>query len=75
MQELTGYLESLLQPTISKVRLDDGVYVLEMPIKMRWYDYINRENVQHTITYKEYHIKQDIEKYFPKGLKYIIEQI
>lgn len=75
MQDLTDYLESILQPTVSKVVKDDEVYILEMPIKMEWYDYINRENVQHTITYNEYHIKQDIEKYFPKGLKYIIEQI
>lgn len=34
MQDLTEYLESLLQPIVSKVVKDDEVYILEMPIKM-----------------------------------------
>ena len=44
MQDLTEYLESILQPTVSKVIKDDEVYVLEMPIKREWYDYIDPEN-------------------------------
>ena len=56
MQDLTEYLESLLQPTVSKVIKDDEVYILEMPIKMEWYDYIDPENTEHTITYMEYQI-------------------
>ena len=53
MQDLTEYLESLLQPTVSKAIKDDEVYILEMPIKMEWYDYIDPENTEHTITYME----------------------
>ena len=75
MQDLTGYLETLLQPTIRKVKLEDEVYVLEMRIKREWYDYIDPINTEHTITYTEYHITKEIEKYFPNGLKYRIEQI
>ena len=74
MQDLTEYLESLLQPTVSKVVKDDEVYILEMPIKMEWYDYIDPENTEHTITYMEYHIIKEVEKYFPNGLKYRIEK-
>ena len=73
MQNLTRYLETLLQPTISKVRKEDEVYVLEMPIKREWYDYIDPVNTEHTITYMEYYITKEIDKYFPNGLKYRIE--
>ena len=74
MQDLTGYLESILQPRVSKViKYDDG-YILEMPIKMEWYDYIDPENTEHTITYTEYHIIKEVEKYFPNGLKYRIKR-
>ena len=75
MQDLTDYLESILQPTVSKVVKDDEVYILEMPIKMEWYDYIDPVNTEHTITYTKYHIIKEVEKYFPNGLKYRIEQI
>ena len=74
MQDLTEYLESLLQPTVSKVVKDDEVYILEMPIKLEWYDYIDPENTEHTITYMEYHIIKEVEKYFPNGLKYRIKR-
>jgi len=74
MQDLTEYLESLLQPTVSKVIKDDEVYILEMPIKMEWYDYIDPENTEHTITYMEYQIIKEVEKYFPNGLKYRIKR-
>lgn len=74
MQDLTEYLESLLQPTVSKVVKDDEVYILEMPIKIEWYDYIDPENTEHTITYMEYHIIKEVEKYFPNGLKYRIKR-
>lgn len=74
MQDLTEYLESLLQPTVSKVVKDDDVYILEMPIKLEWYDYIDPENTEHTITYMEYHIIKEVEKYFPNGLKYRIKR-
>ena len=74
MQDLTEYLESLLQPTVNKVVKDDDVYILEMPIKMEWYDYIDPENTEHTITYMEYHIIKEVEKYFPNGLKYRIKR-
>ena len=74
MQDLTEYLESLLQPTVSKVIKDDEVYILEMPIKLEWYDYIDPENTEHTITYMEYHIIKEVEKYFPNGLKYRIKR-
>ena len=74
MQDLTEYLESLIQPTVSKVVKDDEVYILEMPIKMEWYDYIDPENTEHTITYMEYHIIKEVEKYFPNGLKYRIKR-
>ena len=74
MQDLTEYLESLLQPTVSKVIKDDEVYILEMPIKIEWYDYIDPENTEHTITYMEYHIIKEVEKYFPNGLKYRIKR-
>jgi RNAse (barnase) inhibitor barstar len=74
MRDLTEYLESILQPTISKVRLDDEVYVLEMPIKLEWYDYIDPENTEHTIIYMEYQIIKEMEKYFPNGLKYRIKR-
>ena len=74
MQDLTGYLESLLQPTVSKVIKDDDVYILEMPIKLEWYDYIDPENTEHTITYTEYQIIKEVEKYFPNGLKYRIKR-
>lgn len=74
MQDLTGYLESILQPTISKVILDVDVYVLEMTIKLEWYDYIDPENTEHTITYMEYHVTKEMEKYFPNGLKYRIKR-
>jgi len=46
-----------------------------MPIKREWYDYIDPVNTEHTITYMEYHITKEIEKYFPNGLKYRIKQI
>jgi hypothetical protein len=75
MKNLIDYLETLLQPTISKVRKEDEVYVLEMPIKKDWYDYIDPVNREHTITYTEHYVKGVIEKYFPNGLKYKIEQI
>lgn len=75
MQDLTGYLESLLQPTVSKVIKDDDVYILEMPIKRDWYDYIDPVNAEHTTTYTEYQIIKEVEKYFPNGLKYRIKQI
>ncbi len=74
MQDLTEYLESLLQPTVSKVVKDDEIYILEMPIKMEWYDYIDPENTEHTITYMEYQIIKEVEKYFPNGLKYRIKR-
>lgn len=74
MQDLTGYLESILQPTVNKVIKDDEVYVLEMPIKIEWYDYIDPENTEHTITYMEYQIIKEVEKYFPSGLKYRIKR-
>ena len=74
MPDLTGYLESLLQPTVSKVIKDDDVYILEMPIKLEWYDYIDPENTEHTITYMEYQIIKEVEKYFPNGLKYRIKR-
>ena len=74
MQDLTEYLESILQPTVSKVVKDDEVYILEMPIKMEWYDYIDPENTEHTITYMEYHIIKEVEKYCPNGLKYRIKR-
>lgn len=74
MPDLTEYLESILQPTVSKVVKDDEVYILEMPIKMEWYDYIDPENTEHTITYMEYHIIKEVEKYFPNGLKYRIKR-
>jgi len=74
MQDLTEYLESILQPTVSKVIKDDEVYVLEMPIKREWYDYINPENTEHMITYMEYQIIKEVEKYFPNGLKYRIKR-
>ncbi len=74
MQDLTEYLESLLQPTVSKVIKDDEVYILEMPIKIEWYDYIDPENTEHTITYMEYQIIKEVEKYFPNGLKYRIKR-
>lgn len=74
MQDLTEYLESLLQPTVNKVVKDDDVYILEMPIKLEWYDYIDPENTEHTITYMEYHIIKEVEKYFPNGLKYRIKR-
>jgi hypothetical protein len=44
-----------------------------MPIKREWYDYIDPVNTEHTITYMEYYITKEIEKYFPNGLKYRIE--
>ena len=74
MQDLTEYLESLLQPTVSKVIKDDEVYILEMPIKIEWYDCIDPENTEHTITYMEYQIIKEVEKYFPNGLKYRIKR-
>ena len=74
MQDLTEYLESLLQPTVSKVIKDDEVYILEMPIKLEWYDYIDPENTEHTITYMEYQIIKEVEKYFPNGLKYRLKR-
>jgi hypothetical protein len=74
MQDLTDYLESILQPRVSKVVKDDDGYILEMPIKMEWYDYIDPENTEHTITYTEYHIIKEVEKYFPNGLKYRIKR-
>lgn len=74
MPDLTDYIESILQPTISKVRLEDEVYVLEMPIKLEWYDYVDPENTEHTITYMEYYVKKEIDVYFPNGLKYKIER-
>ena len=74
MQDLTEYLESLLQPTVSKVIKDDEVYILEMPIKIEWYDYIDPENTEHTIKYMEYQIIKEVEKYFPNGLKYRIKR-
>ena len=74
MQDLTEYLESILQPTVSKVIKDDEVYVLEMPIKLEWYDYIDPENTEHTIIYMEYQIIKEVEKYFPNGLKYRIKR-
>ena len=74
MPDLTEYLESLLQPTVSKVIKDDEVYILEMPIKLEWYDYIDPENTEHTITYTEYQIIKEVEKYFPNGLKYRIKR-
>ena len=74
MQDLTGYLESILQPTVNKVIKDDDVYILEMPIKIEWYDYIDPENTEHTITYMEYQIIKEVEKYFPSGLKYRIKR-
>jgi len=74
MQDLTEYLESILQPTISKVKKEDEVYILEMPIKLEWYDYINLENTDHLITDTESYITKEIEKYFPKGLKYQIKR-
>ena len=74
MPDLTGYLESLLQPRVSKVIKDDEVYILEMPIKIEWYDYIDPENTEHTITYMEYQIIKEVEKYFPNGLKYRIKR-
>ena len=74
MPDLTGYLESLLQPRVSKVIKDDDGYILEMPIKLEWYDYIDPENTEHTITYMEYQIIKEVEKYFPNGLKYRIKR-
>ena len=74
MPDLTEYLESLLQPTVSKVIKDDEVYILEMPIKLEWYDYIDPENTEYTITYMEYQIIKEVEKYFPNGLKYRIKR-
>ena len=74
MQDLTGYLESLLQPTVSKVIKDDDVYILEMPINRDWYDHIDPVNAEHTITYTKYHVIKEVEKYFPNGLKYRIKQ-
>ena len=74
MQDLTEYLESLLQPRVSKVIKDDDGYILEMPIKIEWYDYIDPENTEHTITYMEYQIIKEVEKYFPNGLKYRIKR-
>ena len=74
MQDLAGYIESILHPTISKVRKDDDVYVLEMPIKLEWYDYIDPEDMEHTITYMEYQVIKEVEKYFPSGLKYRIRR-
>ena len=74
MPDLTEYLESILPLTVSKVIKDDEVYILEMPVKMEWYDYIDPENTEHTITYMEYQIIKEVEKYFPNGLKYRIKR-
>ena len=74
MPDLTEYLESLLQPRVSKVIKDDDGYILEMPIKLEWYDYIDPENTEHTIIYMEYQIIKEVEKYFPNGLKYRIKR-
>jgi hypothetical protein len=45
-----------------------------MPIKREWYDYIDPENTEHMITYMEYQIIKEVEKYFPNGLKYRIKR-
>ena len=74
MQDLTEYLELLLQLTVSKVIKEDEVHIIEMPIKIEWYDYIDPENTEHTITYMEYQIIKEVEKYFPNGLKYRIKR-
>ena len=74
MQDLTEYLESLLQPTVSKVVKDDEVYILEMTIKLEWYDYIDPERFEQSAIYMEYQIIKEVEKYFPNGLKYRIKR-
>lgn len=74
MPDLTGYLESLLQPRVSKVIKDDDGYILEMPIKLEWHDYIDPDGFEELITYMEYQIIKEVEKYFPNGLKYRIKR-
>ena len=73
MPDLTDYIESLLQPRVSKVVKDDDGYILEMPIKMEWYDYIDSDRFIQSTTYMEYQIIKEVEKYFPNGLNYRIK--